>query len=519
MSEHSDFSEPRRNRRRREPSGLRVVDGGAPEGRELPWSEDAEKNLLSCCLVDGGPTIARCIEERITPAAFFSGTNKSIFEVMRELFRAGERLSLEILVEQLRVRRLLEAVGVAYVVNLQGLQATTAHAGFWIERVRSLWLRRELITRSQAAIERAYANEEDVRGMMAQIDGDIRGVTQFAAQISRERMGKRAEQIAANVRARMAGRIDRRKQLRFGLPYIDRVIEPIDVANGSEEWVAVIGGPRSTGKSTCLRWLTLKNCEDGKRGVIYTLETGLQSFLERLAGAKARVNVRALASLPADQRARYDAALAEVTSWIGTRLWVFEDIYTIEGMMSQTRELDRELREKARERAKTQEEAEAAVGLHFAGIDYLQLIELANQPARMQREERLGLICRKLHNGAKDLDLTHIVTAQVGRASVNEKRRPTLADFRESGAIENTADVVLALHTLPENKAGVEQDERMTELLQELLVLKRRNGATGYEQILFQKHLAAYLDVAHRGDPRPGSPKPQGGYKRTGGSS
>ncbi len=125
--------------------------------RSPPHSAEAEEHVIACCLLDGSDTIARCLEARLSAESFYFPANRLLFEIMLEIYQKSPPVSLEILAEELKTRRQLEAVGgFPYLMQVTGKIPTTAHAGYFIEKVREKHLLRELIKTATGAIEQAY---------------------------------------------------------------------------------------------------------------------------------------------------------------------------------------------------------------------------------------------------------------------------------------------------------------------------------------------------------------------------
>ena len=142
-------------------------------------ASEAEEYLLSCCLLDGSDTIARCLEARLPPAAFYSPANSLIYEKLCELYQVRPPVELAVLAEELKTAKQLEAVGgYAYLTQISARIPTTAQAGYFLEKDRELHLLREQIKAATGAVERAF-NYQAARGIRGpQVEQDIFSVTQ-----------------------------------------------------------------------------------------------------------------------------------------------------------------------------------------------------------------------------------------------------------------------------------------------------------------------------------------------------
>jgi hypothetical protein len=165
-------------------------------GRTLPHSLEAEEQLLSCCLLDGSDTIARCQEAHLSAAAFFNPQNRAIYEWAINAHTKGMPVDLQIMAEDLRATGRLEAVGgINHLVKVSSLIGTTAQASYFIERVKDTHTQRELIKLATGAIEGAYGCNGNITELLAETqtrinqlghsgpNGAGHGVTEFTVPL------------------------------------------------------------------------------------------------------------------------------------------------------------------------------------------------------------------------------------------------------------------------------------------------------------------------------------------------
>ena len=140
---------------------------------------EAEEYLLSCCLLDGGDTIARCLEARLAPEAFYFPPNRIIFEKLCALYQRSPPVGIEMLIEELRTAQQLDAVGgTPYLIQISARIPTTAQAVYFIEKVRELYLLRELIKVTTSTVEQCFAYQGGLEEFIDQVEQDIFRVTQ-----------------------------------------------------------------------------------------------------------------------------------------------------------------------------------------------------------------------------------------------------------------------------------------------------------------------------------------------------
>jgi replicative DNA helicase len=374
-----------------------------------------------------------------------------------------------------------------------------------------LWVLREWLKESAAAMELCYGYSGGLEDLLSKHAAKVQRMADFSRQSRRESLRDQAKAARAAALKAAAGQVDRSRWLTFGLPHADACFQHFDVNN--EDWYAIVAGPPSGGKSTVMRQVAGANCVEAKAGVVFLLETSLRRWLQALAAAFAHVDLRKLHELPKDRLAVFDQWMQTVEAWVEERLWIFDDIYHLEDIERVTREVNRRVTE---QRIAAGADPATVHGLDFAIVDYLQLIDL-REKFRGQREEKIGMISKGLKKLFKSVNITGLVGSQLNRKAREEGRHPRLTDLRESGSIEQDADVVLAVHTPAEDKSGAVQDGTRAVDEVELLQLKRRNGPRDVAvDLLFYKTQGRYVDAKGTSVARPGLPKPPGGYKGKG---
>ncbi len=164
------------------------MKGRTDLGRTPPHSLEAEEYLLSCCLLDGGETLARCLDAGLAVQAFYIQANQVIYGKLCDLRRLGLPAAIEPLIEELKASRQLEAVGgVPYLMQVSGRIPTTARAGYFIDTVREHYLRRELVREAQRVVEGAYRGDTPAHSLLERFDA-LRGNAAFAVGSLGERL-------------------------------------------------------------------------------------------------------------------------------------------------------------------------------------------------------------------------------------------------------------------------------------------------------------------------------------------
>ncbi len=498
----------------RRPRGFRVLDGGAAGVVELPHSVEAEQSFLGACFADEGVTVARGRAARLDPRAFYSQKHAAVWKKLTELHAGGKPIEIGIVAEDLRATGELDELGgYPFLVQLTDRAPTTIQAGYYLDRIIDLGLLRSAIRQSGAAVELCHAHQgEGLEAMLGGIALKFQKLADFAMRRGRESLRDRAAKRLDQTLAAAAGAVDKSRWLSTGLPWLDACILPFDVKQ--EDWLVIVAGPPSGGKSSIMRHIALHNCDQGKRGAVFLLETGLR-WLDAGAATYARVNLRELDRTLKERMALFKARYEQLVGYAEERLWIFEDLVFVEDIERQIREINRTLLERDLAAGVP---ADKARGLDFVVVDYLQIMA-TRQQFRGHREQVVSHISMTLKRLLKSLDITGFIGAQINRSSREDPGLPPkLAALRESGAIEQDADRVIFIHTPPTNRAGATQDGN--NLVDEVSIIQRksRNGPRDVDvPVLFQKQWTRYEEASRKGEARPGLPKPQSGYKREGG--
>ncbi|HWZ93662.1 MAG TPA: replicative DNA helicase [Opitutaceae bacterium] len=449
------------------------ANGGAEAapvaGRAMPHSLEAEEYLLSCCLLDGSDTIARCLEARLPPAAFYSPANSLIYEKLCELYQAHPPVELAVLAEELKTAKQLEAVGgYAYLTQISARIPTTAQAVYFLEKVRELYLLRELIKAATGAVERAFNYQGGLEEFVDQVEQDIFRVTQARVGDAVKSM-KEPTREAMNVINKMMMKKGELTGVASGFKDLDALTFGFQ----RQEMIVLAARP-SMGK-TSLALNTAEAASLPKRGepvttLVFSLEMSASQLALRMLCARARVNMKLLRDglLPknGEEMQRLVATADEFS-----KAPLFIDDSSHLSIM--------ELRAKARR-------VHARHKLGFIIVDYLQLISPTD--SKVPREQQVAEASRGLKALAKELDVPVLVLSQLNRSSEKENRVPRLSDLRESGSIEQDADVVLML-ARPKDS---EENYQVASDSADLIVAKQRNGPVGELKLTFLRDITRF---------------------------
>ena len=440
-------------------------------GRAVPYSEEAEQHVIACCLLDGSDTIARCLEARITRESFWLAANQILFQAIADLYQKSSPVTLEVLAEELRTQRLLEQVGgFAYLMQVTGKIPTTAHAGYFIEKVREKHLLRELIRTATGAVEQCYSFSGGLEEFVDKVEQDLFKVTQ-------DRVSDSAEDIKVAIKEAntVIAKLLMKKGELTGVTSGFKDLDGFTFGFQRQEMIVVAARPSMGKTSFALNIaeaaaLPKPGRADPVPTLVFSLEMSSSQLALRMLCSRARVNIKLLRDGLVSRDGREVNALGQTAEEFKKAPILIDDSSNLTIM---------EMRAKARRIY-----ARKKLGLII--VDYLQLV--SGSDPRAPREQQVAEVSRGLKAMAKELDLPVIVLSQLNRSSEKENRTPRLSDLRESGSIEQDADVVLML------SRPKDSDEKFqtASTAADLIIAKQRNGPVGELKLTFLQEITRF---------------------------
>jgi replicative DNA helicase len=465
-----------RNQRGRKFRDAQKPDDAPDEIRVQPHNVEAEEGLLAACLIDGGREIlTECVEAKIAPEFFFKTSHQELFRALLALYETGEPVDEILLLEYLRKNGMEEDVGgIAAIYAIQNRIETPAHARYFAKIVHEKYLLRRLIRTSRETIEACYEQQEDMSSFIEKIEQDI-------FEISRDRVTDGATPI----REALDSAVNNIQALLSGKDDIDGVLSGFRDLDGMTYGfhpgqMIVLAARPSVGKtSLAMNFAEHAMLPEGERqsaGVlVFSLEMTAEDLAMRLICSRSRVDMKRIRDRVVSKQDMADI-VTTTKELKQSPLWIDDN--------SSSTILD--IRAKAR-RLHTK----STLGLVV--VDYLQLIRGADP--RVPREQQIADISRGMKGMAKELGVPVVVLSQLNRESEKENRDPRISDLRESGSIEQDADVVLLLHR-PKKRDDDEgvQDGAMPGDVEhiKLIIAKQRNGPIGDIDLTFVRRYTRY---------------------------
>jgi replicative DNA helicase len=448
--------------------------------RETPHDADAEKGVLASCLLAPKEVIGLAVESGVVREAFYIPAHGEIFEALLALWNAGKPVDFITLAGHLRDACRLDQVGGAPALNdLFTFIGTAANAGWYVEIVLEKWLRRRVIAVCCEHAARGYEDDETAR-LIDDVERAIFEISQQRAHgKSRRRSAKELAIAAIGTIEKIYASGGKITGMETGFRELDQMTDGL---HGSE--MIVIAARPSMGKTAFAMNIAEHVCMTGNVPVaVFSLEMSDEQLMQRMLCSAARVNIKSLRNGFLGERDF--PALTAASGRLAAAPLFIDDEGTISIM---------DLRARAR-RLKAQH------GIGLIVIDYLQLLRSTSRKAADNRQIEISEISAGIKGLAKELRIPIVVLAQLNR-QVEQRGggRPRLSDLRESGSIEQDADVV-GLLVREEYYAEGEEAKAEAAGKATLIIAKQRNGPVGDVPLTFIKEYTRFEDRAREAAP------------------
>ena len=462
---------------------LQVVPPTDAEGsaRALPNATGPEQSILSTMMQDPQEYIGHAVEGKITPESFYVPAHATLFRVINELYEKGHPIELVSLTQLLRDRGLLENIGgPGALTSIYGYSPTAAHFHHHLGIVKSKSILRTVISSCTDAITNAYEDPEDVNAFLDGVEQQV-----FAIKEGNEVQGEvKARDVIGEVLEiieQYAAGERGTEGIPTGYPDLDEMSKGLKPAE-----MFVIAARPSMGKTSFMMNVVEHIAVDQKRpSLVFSCEMSSQQIVQRLLFSRARFpmsNLKPGFQLTRGELERIQQASKELME---APLYIDDTPAISIG----------DLRAKARRKKRDE-------GIELIAIDYLQLMRSKSRQAESSREREIAEISSGLKAIAKELAIPVIVLAQLNRGPEQRGGTPRMSDLRESGSIEQDADMVGLLYRQEYYNDPTAEDADQEENLgkAELIVAKNRNGPTGDLPLTFIKELMRFESRARQDD-------------------
>lgn len=450
------------------------------EQRVPPQNIEAEQSVLGAMLIDKNAVIQ--VMENLRPEDFYREAHRVIFTVMAGLQANNEPVDLITVTDGLKKIDKLEAVGgVSYITMLADSVPTAANVKYHAQIVEEKSVLRQLVEGGTQIAALGYEGAEDARDILDSAEKMI-------LEISNRKGGGDFTEIRSVVTETLSA-IEKLAESNGKVTGISTGYKDLDNLTAGlhpSDFIILAARP-SMGKTAlalniCQNVAIRSKMEDGRHPHVafFSLEMSRQQLVQRMLCAEAAVNAQRLRVGQVDEN-----------DW--ANLWAAADrLAEAPIYIDDTPGLSiMEMRSRAR-RLKTQQ------GLDMIVVDYLQLMQGSKSKSNADnRQQEVSEISRGLKALARELDVPVIALSQLSRSVESRQiKKPMLSDLRESGSLEQDADLVIFLYRADYYK---QEDEEATNTT-ELIVAKHRNGPVGRVDLFFNNEITRFDDLSFRGD-------------------
>ena len=432
--------------------------------RPLPSSEDSERVILGAILLDNA-LIAEAVEH-LKAEDFYSPLNRRVFGAMIALFERQKQIDPILIGEELKKDGALESIGgTSVITNLTFGLPHFSSVEEYIRVVRDKAVVRNLIRTCNTITSEALAEEDEAEIVLDKAEQAIFALAEARTRESFSRIAPVADRILARVKERHEGGVSGITGLTTGFRELD------DLTSGLQRTdLVVVAGRPSMGKTAlCLTLAQNAALHANAVVAVFSLEMSKEQLVTRMLSSESRIDAHRFRNGHIFTN-EWERLAGAITTLSDARIFI-DDTPGISAL---------EIRAKSRRLSAEQKQLDLIV------VDYLQL--MGGSRRTESRQQEVSQISRELKGLAKELDVPVVALSQLSRApEARNPPKPLMSDLRESGSIEQDADVVAFIYR---EDYYNETDENKG--LAELIVAKQRNGPTGKVRLAFLKEFTRF---------------------------
>ena len=435
--------------------------------RTPPHNIDAERALLGAILIK--PDLMHDVSVNVYPESFYADKHRIIYKAILQTFTKGDPVDILSITTRLKSEDQLERIGGAsYITELAETVPAAGNGNFYAELVQSRSVLRGLITAADEIAELGYGDPENIDETLDQAEKKVYGVTNSTVTQKFKTIGsslteawERFEHLSANQ--------DARRGVPSGFDALDNVLAGFQKAD-----LIILAARPSMGKTTFALDIARNAALKYKASVgIFSLEMSDQQLVDRMLAAEAGVDSWKLRTGKLTNDQEFQAVQDAMAKLSEASIHIDDQPgNNILKMRSSARRLKNEH------------------GLDLLIVDYLQLMSPTSSKASDSMVQQVTEISRSLKILARELDVPVLALSQLSRAVEQRGGKPRLSDLRDSGSIEQDADVVMFIHR--EDKINKESERPN---IAEIMVEKHRNGPVGSCELYFDGQHVRFLNL------------------------
>ena len=442
--------------------------------RSVPNSKEAEQAVLSAMFLSkNAQDIAF---EMIDENAFYYDNNKKIFITLKSLYDSNIPIDMTTITNELRNKGYLEEIGgVIYLTEVLNTESTAANINYYLKIVSDDLLLRKLIEVSNEVNQMGYDTDKDVSETLDEAERKILGIVKDRRATEFQNIKDVVYRVQKNLQtlAETKGDIT---GIATGWTDFDKMTSGLH----ENQFIIIAARPAMGKTAFALNLATNAATLSNKTVAVFNLEMGAEQLANRMLSSLGQIEGYKFMSgkLNNNDYVKFNEALSQLED---TKIYMDDTPGITIG----------EIRSKCR-RLKT-----SSSGLDLVIIDYLQLIS-GGKNYGANRQQEVSDISRSLKMLAMELEIPVIALSQLSRSvEAREDKRPLMSDLRESGSIEQDADIVAFLYRDDYYNKAARTDNNTS--ISELIVGKHRNGTTGTINLLFKRDTSTFLNFTNEG--------------------
>ncbi len=439
--------------------------------RTIPHNIEAEQSVLGCSLLDDTAVLG--IMEALGEIDFYTDSHKTIFQCMQAIYKENKPIDFVTLTDELERRGFLEKVGgIEYITTLTNVVPSAANAKHYVSIVKRDSTLRKLIRASQNIIDEAYSGENS-------------NVLQFAEKSIFDIAEKEDRSNLEPITSSLGGVLSKFEEIdkngggilgvSTGYSDLDRITRGLQ----KSDLILLAARPGFGKTSLAMNIVNYASLKGKKRCAVFSLEMPREQITQRTLCSVSGVSMEKALSGKLSQS-------DWKSLWEGNKKLSTADIYIDDSSLNSYTDILSKCRRLKREK-----------GLDLVMIDYLQLM---SAPTRISdRQQEIASLTKNLKVAAKELQVPILLLSQLSRDVEKRKdeHRPVLSDLRESGAIEQDADIVMFIY----NPAKYSDTESLDgPNVVELIIAKHRNGALGTVKLKWIPEITTFVDLGENSE-------------------
>ncbi|OZT76256.1 replicative DNA helicase [Salinicoccus roseus] len=449
--------------------------------QQMPHNMEAEQSVLGAILIN--PEIFISTAETLEPEDFYRSEHQHIYRAMGILSENHQNIDVVTLINQLKSMEVLNSVGgPRYLAELSNVVPTSRNVSFYVDIVARYALKRKLIQTAEEIANEGFSEEADIEDLLTEAESRIMSISEGRRNEGFKSMKSVVHEVYEQVEAR-AGQTD----TTTGIPTGYRDLDFMTSGFNRNDLIILAARPSMGKTAFALNIAGHVGTSAEKHTVaIFSLEMGADQLVSRMISSQGMIDATKLrqGNLNHDDWDNFTTAIGSLAE---SKIFIDDAPgIRVNDIRSKCMRLKQEH------------------GLDMVIIDYLQLIQGSSNKRSDNRQQEVSEISRMLKALAREMECPVIALSQLSRSvETRQDKRPMMSDLRESGSIEQDADIVAFLYredyyVRGDGEEDAEGAQREQDEI-EIILAKHRNGPTGTVKLIFNKSYSSFFDQDNRG--------------------